>query len=108
VDRVKHAIIGAAELHDEFGTSFVWLPGAYRDRIPYRGLENRAIRDVSRSEVATVLDEIGSDLAASEDPTGDLARHLGMSRVTEPARRRIENILRWYEDRLGNEDSANG
>ena len=105
MDRVENAL-GAADLHDEFGTPFVWLPGTYQDRIPYRGLEHRAIRDVSRSEVATVLDDIGTDLTASEDPAGDLARHLGMSRVTSSARQQIEYIMRWYEGRPGNEDST--
>ncbi|NOC47321.1 DUF3320 domain-containing protein [Ruegeria sp. HKCCD7559] len=105
MDRVEHAL-GAAELHDEFGTPFVWLAGTYQDRIPYRGLENRAIRDVSRTEVAAVLDEIGADLKASEDPAGDLARHLGLSRVSGSARQQIEEIIRWYEDQTGNEDSA--
>ena len=103
MDRVKHAL-GAAEVHDEFGTPFVWLPGTYQDRIPYRGLENRAIRDVSCSEIATVLDEIGADLKASEDPAGDLARHLGLSRVSGSARQQIEDIMRWYEGRAGTED----
>ena len=99
MDRVEHAL-GAAEVHDEFGTPFVWLPGTYRDRIPYRGLERRVIRDVSRTEVATILDEIGADLTASEDPIGDLARHIGMSRVSGSARQQIEDIMRWYEDRI--------
>lgn len=73
IDQVKRAL-GAAEVHDEFGTPFVWLSGTYRDRIRYRGLENCTIRDVSRTEVAAILDEIGADLQASEDPAGDLAR----------------------------------
>jgi len=103
MDRVEHAL-GTAELHDEFGTLFVWLAGTYQDRIPYRGLENRAVRDVSRTEVAAVLDEIGTDLKASEDPAGDLARHLGLSRVSSSAHQQIEEIMRWYE--AGNEDSA--
>ena len=105
MERVEQAL-GATELHDEFGTQFVWLPGTHQDRIPYRGLNSRVISDVSRSEVATVLDDIGADLTASEDPTGDLARHLGISRVTGPVRQQIEKIMRWHHDRPSNEDSA--
>ncbi|GHF04112.1 hypothetical protein GCM10016455_26820 [Aliiroseovarius zhejiangensis] len=83
MDRVERAL-GAAEVHDEFGTPFVWLSGTYQDRIRYRGLENRTIRDVSRTEVAAILDEISADLKASEDPAGDLARP-GLGKTVQAA-----------------------
>jgi hypothetical protein len=93
--------LGGAEVYDEFGVSFVWAPGTHKNRIEFRGLLDRSIQDVSRTEIAAVLDEIGVDLSASDDPIGDLARHMGINRVSSSAREYLLCVQNWYDDRFG-------
>lgn len=89
--------MGDAELHDEFGVPFVWAAGTIRERSPFRGLLGRPIQDVSRTEIASVLDEIVDDLSTSDDQIGDLARYLGVARVSSSAREYLKNIKNWYD-----------
>lgn len=96
MEHVKRAMENA-ETHDEFGVPFVWAADTFQSRSPFRGLSERSIQDVSRTEIATVLDAIGNDLAASEDLIGDLARHLGISRVSSSAREYLQEVMAWYE-----------
>jgi len=96
MQRVENAL-GDAELHDEFGVPFVWLAKTNQPRTPFRGMSDRSIQEVSRTEIATILDEIEADLSASVDQIGDLARHMGVGRVTKSARDYLEGVMRWYE-----------
>ena len=48
--------LSSVERHSEFGTVFVWAPGSHSDRVPFQGLKGRHIRDVSRTEIASVID----------------------------------------------------
>lgn len=96
MERVERAM-GDAELHDEFGVPFVWTAGSIQTRSPFRGLAERSIQDVSRTEIASVLDEIGDDLLASDDQIGDLARYIGVARVSNSARKYLDDIKSWYE-----------
>ena len=96
MERVEHAM-GDAEIHDEFGVPFVWAAGTIRERSPFRGLQGRPIQDVSRTEIASVLDKISEDLSTSNDQIGDLARYLGVIRVSNSARDYLKNIKKWYD-----------
>lgn len=84
------------EAKREFSTDFIWVQGDERERIPFRGLDDRPILEVSRTEIASVLDEIGNDLQYSEDPTLELARKLGISRLSGSARDYLNKIIRWH------------
>lgn len=86
-----------AEIHEEFGVAFIWAAGTYRERVPFRGLLGRPIQDVSRTEIATVIDAVKDDLSGSEDQIGDLARHMGISRVSNSARRYLQSVKDWCE-----------
>ncbi|WP_294613772.1 DUF3320 domain-containing protein [uncultured Roseovarius sp.] len=97
--RVESAL-GDAEVYDEFGVPFVWGPDTFENRKKFRGLSGRSIQDVSRAEIATVLDEIGEDLSASDDPIGDLARHMGVNRVSSSAREYLLSIKNWYDQHM--------
>lgn len=97
MERVERAL-GDAELYDEFGVPFVWSAGTHQARSPFRGLAKRSIQDVSRTEIASALDEIGEDLMASDDQIGDLARYLGITRVSASARAYIDDVRNWYEN----------
>ena len=92
-----HRNLGAVECHGEFDTMFVWAPGTYAQRVPFRGLEARSIRDVSRAEIASVIDDHAGDLAEAEDPILALSRLLDISRLSKGARAYLEECVRWRE-----------
>ena len=81
---------------DETGKVFVWPQGGFTERTPYRGLENRWIQEVSRTEIASVLDDCAADIAQSEDPILTLARTLGIARLSDKARRYLGEVYEWY------------
>lgn len=83
---------------EEFGVPFVWSNDAYRDRIPYRGLGSRAIRDVSRTEIAWLIDQEKMSIFGAEDTVLELARHLGIARLSKDARVYLENCIAWREE----------
>ena len=78
--------LGRVECHPESGATFVWAPGCHADRVPFRGLDGRAIREVSRAEIASVIDVHTAELAGAEDPILVLSRLLGISRLSKDAR----------------------
>ena len=87
--------LGQVERHTEFGTTFVWSPGSHSNRVPFRGLDNRAIREVSRAEIASVIDTHVSQLAKATDPILTLSRRLGISRLSKDARAYLSECVRW-------------
>ena len=92
-----------AEGHSEFKTVFVWAPGSLSDRVPFRGLNGRAIREVSRAEIRSVIDAHSYDLANEEDPILALSRLLGIARLSKDARAYLSDCARWRR-----EDTAEG
>ena len=87
----------SVESHTEFGTNFVWAPGSHANRVPFRGLNGRAIRDVSRTEIASVIDTHRRDLANADDPVLTLSRRLGIARLSKDARAYLSDCARWRE-----------
>ena len=75
--------------------TFVWAPGTHADRVPFRGMDDRSIRDVSRAEIASVIDAHSARLAEAEDPTLFLSRLLGISRLSKDARAYLTECARW-------------
>lgn len=84
------------ETRAEGDQTFLWPEAGFRVRTLYRGLEDRWIQDVSQTEIASVLDEINEALDHSEDPILDLARELGIARLSASARDYLDNVYRWY------------
>ncbi|MCF3931804.1 DUF3320 domain-containing protein [Acuticoccus sp. M5D2P5] len=82
-------------VEEEFGTPFVWAPADRAERVPFRGLGNRAIRDVSRTEIAWMIDQNAVDLAATQDPTLELAHRLGINRLSKDARSYLDTSRQW-------------
>jgi len=80
---------------EEFGIPFAWSNDSYRDRIQYRGLDSRAIRDVSRTEITWMIDQEEMSIFAAEDSVLELARHLGIARLSNDARTYLENCISW-------------
>jgi hypothetical protein len=99
--RVEEAI-QEQDIHDEFGKAFVWPSNGYRSRCEFLGLEERSLLEVSRTEIATVLDRVGCNLSDIDDPVRDLARHLGINRLSKSNREYLVRIMKWYAE----DDSA--
>ena len=93
--QVRKAMNGMVT-RDEFEETFVWNPNEISDRVPFRGLRGRPISEVSRTEIASALDELGNDLHVSDDPILELARKLGISRLSSHARAYLDKCIEWY------------
>ena len=90
--------LSLVERHSEFETVFIWAPGSHYDRIPFRGLSSRPIREVSRTEIGSVIDAHAHDLANGEDPILALSRLLGIARLSKDARAYLSDCARWREE----------
>ena len=90
--------VWSVERHTEFKTVFVWAPGSHSDRIPFRGLNGRPIRAISRTEIGWVIDAHVRDLANEEDSILALSRLLGIARLSTDARAYLFDCARWREE----------
>ena len=90
-----HVNLGSVEYHSEFGIIFVWAPGSHADRVPYQGLRERAIRSVSRTEIASVIDHHFRELSEADDFVLALSRRLGIARLSQDARAYLKECARW-------------
>ncbi|AGT08841.1 DUF3320 domain-containing protein [Paracoccus aminophilus] len=81
---------------DEAGTAFVWPTSGPQARVPFRGMADRTARDISRHEIASLLDRIGVEVAQSEDPALELARQMGIARLSKDTRLYLEACLNWH------------
>ena len=90
--------LSTVERHSEFGIVFVWAPGSHSARTPFRGLNGRHIRDVSRTEIASVIDANARALGSAEDPILVLSRLLGIARLSKDARTYLSECVRWREE----------
>ncbi len=86
------------DIHKEQQREFVWPSGGYKERVPFRGLNNRKPQDVSRTEIASVLDLMKDDLRLSEDPVLDFARAIGIVRLSSEARQYLDSVFSWYDE----------
>jgi hypothetical protein len=90
-----------AELHplldvtEENGVLFFWAKGEITRRRPFLGLRGRAIRDVSRTEIAWVEDLHAARVARDPDPILELSRLLGIARLSKDARAYLERCRAW-------------
>ena len=87
--------LARVECHPEFGVTFAWSPGSHANRVPFRGLDGRAIREVSRAEISSVIDLHTAELARAEDRILVLSRLLGISRLSKDARAYLSDCARW-------------
>ena len=86
------------ERHSEFETVYIWAPGRHSDRVPFQGLNGRAIREVSRTEISSVIDTYAHDLANEEDPIQTLSRLLGIARLSKDARAYLSDCDQWRRE----------
>ena|GEM_PF-5992349 len=78
-------------------TGFLWPPGSRRDRIPCKGLGDRALREMSRVGIAGLIDSHVAQIAAAEDPNLEVARLLGIARLTRDARHYLSACRSWRD-----------
>ena len=88
----------SVESHREFETIFVWAPGSHSSRVPYRCLNGRTIREVSRTEISSVIDAHAQGLANEVDPILALSRRLGIARLSKDARSYLSKCVEWREE----------
>ena len=91
------ANLGDAESHDEDGVAFLWAAGTHAPRWPFRGLADRTIRDLSRAEIATLYESGVAAIAGADDPVLELARHLGIARLSGDARGYLTGCMAWRD-----------
>ena len=96
LERVRENL-GDIERHAEFDKTFLWAPGKFAPRVPFRGLRDRPIQDVSRAELASCIDENTDEMAKADDPMLVLARLLGIARLSRGARAHLEACAAWRE-----------
>ena len=96
LERVRENL-GGIECHSEFDRTFVWAPGRHARRVPFRGLEDRSIQDVSRAEIASVIDKNDGEITKADDPMLVLARLLGIARLSGAARAHLQACAAWRE-----------
>ena len=96
LERVRENL-GKVECHSEFDKTFVWAPGRHARRVPFRGLEDRSIQDVSRAEIASVIDDNAGEITKADDPMLVLARLLGIARLSGGARAHLRECAAWRE-----------
>ena len=84
---------GSNELHNENEASFVWAPGTYAKRIPFRPDLDRSPRDIPLAEILALI-ESRPKLSQGSEPVRDLARAMGIGRLSEDARAYLEECLK--------------
>ncbi len=89
----------------EEGVTFLWLEGAVRDRVPFRGLGQRSLREISRAEIAELIDRNAGRVAGSEDPELELARLAGIARLSKDAREYLGICRAWRDASLPKQDT---
>jgi hypothetical protein len=96
-ERVRNAL-REVDIRKEGDVEFVWSKGAFAERIAYRPGMDRNVRDISRSEIASLYDVHARVLDRSEDPTLELARLAGIARLSSDARNYLDDCLRWRRE----------
>ena len=95
-ERVMNCV-GRNECHKENGNVFVWKPGSHTSVLTFRTDLKRATRDIPQAEVFGLI-RAHPELQLSEDPALDLARLIGLARLTEDSRNYLEDCLLTYWD----------
>ncbi len=94
--RVKKCL-QRVERHPEDHIDFVWPVGKYSKRVPFRGMDNRSVREVSRSEIASVIDDNAQELKISKRFVKDLSHLLGIKRLSNDALAYLSDCKDWWD-----------
>lgn len=91
------AIQGIFDMTMEGDNRFLWTRGSVRDRLPFQGMANRSLREISRTEIADLIDSNLAKIAAAEDHDLELARLAGIARLSKDAREYLNFCREWRE-----------
>ena len=91
------ALQGVFDTTVEGETRFLWVRGGVKDRVPFQGMSDRSLREISRSEIADLIDRNVDKLTTNEDPDLELARLAGISRLSKDAREYLKSCRDWRD-----------
>ncbi|HQU69964.1 MAG TPA: DUF3320 domain-containing protein [Albidovulum sp.] len=91
------ALQGIFDTTMEGESCFLWISGNVRDRVPFRGMAERSLREISRTEIADLIDRNLEKIAAAEDPDLELARLAGIGRLSKDAREYLNSCREWRD-----------
>lgn len=100
-----------ATLHETFDETvegdvrFLWEKGTVKDRVSYRGMGDRSLREISKSEIASMIDRDEARISKAEDPDLELARLLGIARLSKDARDYLQLCRDWRQSTLSIDSS---
>ena len=91
------ALQGVFDMTIEGDSRFLWTRGSVRDRVPFRGMADRSLREISRTEIADLIDRNLAKITAAEDPYLELARLAGIGRLSKDAREYLKFCRDWRD-----------
>lgn len=98
ISQQVHANLSGIQLVEEFGKEYAWLPDTYSPRVPFNGLKGRSLRDISRTEIASLIDDNIDAINNADDSLRVIADSLGISRFTQDARDYLRSCMSWWEE----------
>ena len=87
--------LGPNQCHEENGSTFVWKPDSYAQVLPFRSDLCREIRDIPQAQIFGLIRN-HPEVQYSKDVARDLARLVGLARLTENTRRYLEDCMLAY------------
>lgn len=90
-----HNSLKLVEAHSEEDVVFLWSTGTHSNRASFRFRNERGIRDISRTEIATLYDQHAAALNGNMDPIVELARLAGIGRLSSDAKSYLESCAAW-------------
>lgn len=91
------ALTGMFDTTDEWDIRFLWIQGNVRDRVPFRGMNERSLREISRAEIADLIEHNLARLSMAEDQDLELARLAGIARLSKDAREYLGACRNWRD-----------
>ena len=96
------------ERYSEQQTYFIWPVGKYSTRVKFEGLNGRTIREVSRSEIASVIDNNISELNVNNQDqfVKDLSRYLGIKKLSSNINSYLSDCKGWWEENSSEQEDS--
>ncbi len=89
--------LGPNQCHEENGSTFIWKPDSYVSVLPFRSDLRRRIRDIPQAQIFGLIQD-NPEVQNSNDMVRDLARLVGLTRLTKDTRKYLEEcILAYWE-----------
>jgi very-short-patch-repair endonuclease len=96
--------IGKNECRKENGNLFIWQPGSYRERLPFRAKLSRSPRDIPQAEILGLIDE-RAHVLRSGDPAKEVATLIGLGRLSADTRAYLDACIAEHQRLQGQNDA---